>query len=418
LPLHALPLGKLAVCQQPPGEVVTVMIPSNTFTLRPYQREASEASVRFLTSHSRKHGLLVLPTGSGKSLVIADIVEKLQAPTLVFQPSREILKQNFAKLMKYGFRPAVYSASLGRKQISLAVTLATIGSVAKNASDFDHVKYIIIDECHGVNAKSGMYAAFFQQLESQGIRILGLTATPYRLVSTMDGPILKFLTRTRPRVFDELVYYVQNGQLFRDGHLAKLQYFPIKGFDRSKLQANSTGADYTDKSVQLHFRELGFSGKLQRVVERLVEIKRRGVLVFTRFVEESKYLVDRIPGAAMVSAETADAERDRILKEFQAGTIRVVCNVGVLTTGFDYPELDTVVLARPTMSLALFYQMVGRCVRPHPNKVYGMVVDMVGLTEQFGRVEDLRIETGPNKLHYVASGGRQLTNIVFNGRGR
>ncbi len=326
------------------------------FTLRPYQVEASDRSVAFLKSKSDKHGLLVLPTGSGKSLIIADTVQRLDGPTLVFQPSREILKQNFAKLMHYGFRPAVYSASLGKKQISMEVTMATIGSVAKNAADFDHVKYVLVDECDLINAKAGMYCDFFKALESRKVRILGLTATPYRLTSTMEGPVLKFLTRTRPRVFSELVYYVQNGQLFRDGHLAKLDYFPIKGFDRSKLQANSTGADYTDRSVQLHFKEMYFANMLQRIVERLLAIGRKGILVFTRFIEESQALVNAIPGAAMVSAETPSDERDRILKEFKAGNIRVVCNVGVLSVGFDYPELDTVVLARPTMSLRLYYQ--------------------------------------------------------------
>ncbi len=393
------------------------MIASNQFTLRTYQLEASDKSVKFLTSKSDKHGLLVLPTGSGKSLVIADIVQKLNAPCLVFQPSREILRQNFTKLMAYGFRPAVYSASLGRKQISLAVTLATIGSVIRNVEEFESVKYVLIDECHLVNAATGMYAEFFQKLAASKLRILGLTATPYRLTSTMEGPILKFLTRTRPRVFSELVYYVQNGQLFTDGHLAKLEYFPIKGFDRSKLQANSTGADYTDKSVQLQFKQMGFAAKLQRIVERLLEIKRKGVLVFTRFLDESRAVVEAIPGAVMVSAETPDAERDRILKEFKAGTIKVVCNVGVLTTGFDYPELDTVVLARPTMSLGLYYQMIGRAIRPHPSKVSAMIVDMVGLLEQFGKVEDLRIVPGAKGMHYIASGGKQLTNVVF-GQGR
>jgi DNA repair protein RadD len=103
--------------------------------------EAVERSVRFLTSKSDKHGLLILPTGSGKSLVIASIVNALDAPCLVFQPSREILRQNFTKLMAYGFRPAVYSASLGKKQISGAVTLATIGSVVNKPEYFDHIKF-------------------------------------------------------------------------------------------------------------------------------------------------------------------------------------------------------------------------------------------------------------------------------------
>lgn len=380
------------------------------FTLRPYQQEAVERSVRFLSAPIDRHGLLVLPTGSGKSLVIAGIVDQLKAPSLVFQPSREILRQNYSKLIHYGYRPAVYSASIGKRQISNAVTLATIGSVAKRAALFDHIKYVLIDEAHAVNPADGMYSAFLKQLP--GVRILGLTATPYRLASTMQGSILKFLTRTRPRVFSEVVYCVQTSQLFREGHLAKLEYHQIKGFDRKKLRTNSTGADYTDKSVQLHFKEMDFPGKLQRVVDRLLAINRKGVLVFTRFLEESHYLASRIPGAVVVSAETPDAERDRILKEFKAGIIKVVCNVGVLTTGFDYPELDTVVLARPTMSLALYYQMVGRCVRPHPGKAHAMVVDMVGLQEQFGKVEDLRIERR-NGLWVATSNGKQLTNCYF-----
>jgi DNA repair protein RadD len=158
---------------------------------------------------------------------------------------------------------------------------------------------------------------------------------------------------------------------------------------------------------------MNFAGKLQRVVERLIAIDRKGILVFTRFLQEAAWLVSKIPGAVMVSAETPDAERDRILKEFRAGKIRVVANVGVLTTGFDYPELDTVVLARPTMSLGLYYQMVGRGIRPHLSKASAMIVDMVGLMEQFGKVEDLRIECDKKKLYYVASNGKPLTNVVF-----
>jgi DNA repair protein RadD len=114
------------------------------FTLRDYQAEAVACGVGFLTGKFKKaqanrHGLMIEPTGCGKSLILANIVKDLNAPSLVFQPSREILRQNFSKLVSYGFRPAVYSASLGKKQISGAVTLATIGSVIKKAQDFEHV---------------------------------------------------------------------------------------------------------------------------------------------------------------------------------------------------------------------------------------------------------------------------------------
>lgn len=392
---------------------------AQTFTLRPYQTDAVDRSVEFLTQKRERHGLLVLPTGSGKSLVIAGIVDRLDGPCLIFQPSREILRQNFTKLMHYGYRPAVYSASLGKKQISGEVTLATIGSVVKKPELFDRVRYVLIDECHLVNAGAGMYREFLDALESRGLRILGLTATPYRLNSTMQGAMLRFLTRSRPRLFEDVVYYVQNGQLFQDGHLAKLQYHTIKGFDRSKLLANSTGAEFSDASVKAELEQSGFAEKLERIVLRLHELGRAGILVFTRFLDEAHHLARKVPGAAVVSAETPDHERDRLLREFKAGRLRVVANVGVLTTGFDYPELDTVVLARPTMSLGLYYQMLGRVVRPHSSKPYGMVIDMVGLTDQFGKVEDLRIERGGARgtSWFVSSGGKQLTDCYF-GSGR
>ena len=102
-----------------------------------------------------------------------------------------------------------------------------------------------------------------------------------------------------------------------------------------------------------------------------------------------------------------------ILKHFKTGEIPVVANVGVLTTGFDYPELDTVVMARPTMSLAMWYQIVGRAIRPHPNKEAGWIVDLCGNINRFGYVENLKLVDGGNGKWAVFSNGRQLTNVRF-----
>ena len=115
----------------------------------------------------------------------------------------------------------------------------------------------------------------------------------------------------------------------------------------------------------------------------------------------------------MVSGDTSKSERERILAAFKAGKIKVVVNVGVLTTGFDYPELDTIVMARPTKSLSLWYQIVGRAIRPSPDKEKSWVVDLCGNLNRFGKVEDLRlIEPKPN-MWQVVSNGRQLTNVLF-----
>lgn len=382
------------------------------YQLRDYQQRATEQALSFLyTARRGQNGLIVLPTGSGKSLCIASVVQELDGPCVVFQPSKEILEQNFDKLVNYGYRPGIFSASKGRKEIS-DITLATIGSVIRRKEEFVDMKYAIIDEAHGVCAQGGMYAEFFKA--AADTKLIGLTATPYRLTRDgYGGSQLKFLTRTRPRVFHQVVHVTQNGELFRNGYLAPLKYYHIDGFEASKVKRNSTGADYDDRSLQQHLKEISFKDKIVNIVERLLSYGRKNILVFTRFVGESEYLVSKVPACAIVSATTPKAERECILSDFKAGRIKVIANVGILSLGFDFPELETVVLARPSMSLALYYQQVGRVLRPHPDKESAFVVDMVGLTRMFGKVEDLMLYDEGNGKWAVKSNGRQLTNVYF-----
>lgn len=384
------------------------------YTLRSYQEHAVTRAVQYLTDRrlAGRNGLIVLPTGSGKSLVIANIVARLDGPCIVFQPSKEILEQNAEKLRSYGYYPAIYSASLRRKTIG-GITLATIGSVVRRAEAFQDVRYILIDECHLVNARGGMYRDFLAVLAHA--RTIGLTATPYRLASTSLGSELRFLTRTRPRLFHDVVQYTNLAPLFRAGFLAPLVYHTPDIIDPTKIRLNSTGADFDDTSLQRYFSEIGFATRLEAVVTHLLDSGHRSVLVFTRFVREARQLAARIPDAAVVSAETPADERARILWKFKKGLLRVVTNCGVLTTGFDYPELSTVVLARPTMSLGLYYQMVGRVIRPHPSKPAAHVIDLVGLMKRFGKIEDLHMEAGgPRRDKWViTSRGKPLTNVLF-----
>jgi DNA repair protein RadD len=388
------------------------------YVLRPYQEGAVSTAVRFFQSARKYNAVEMLPTGSGKSLVIAVTAQRLNAPVLIFQPSKEILEQNYNKYRSYGYHAGIYSASMDRKDIS-KVTFATIGSVKNRAHLFQGFRHVIIDEAHFVNSQGGMYHDFLKRLPAA--KVLGLTATPYRLVTDgFGGSILKFLTRTRPRVFEELIYYVQNGQLFRDGFLANLKYVKLSAwFDRSKLQLNSTGADFTDQSVRRYYRDSGFPDLVVNAVRTAMETRgRRNALVFTRFVDEARYLCERIPDSAIVTAESSKHERENVIAKFKTGKIKVVANVGVLSTGFDYPELETVVLARPTMSLALYYQMIGRGIRPHPEKEYTEVLDMCGNGELFGKVEDLKLVDDTNGKYYIAgTGEKQLTNIYFDQRG-
>ena len=382
------------------------------YELRDYQRQAVDASVRFFLGNTTRNGIIVLPTGAGKSLVIANIALRLDEPLLIFQPSKEILEQNHAKLLSYNppFDVGIFSASFNRKEVC-RVTFATIGSVVRKKDYFRRFRYIIIDECHYVNAEEGMYKEFIGVIQG---KVLGLTATPYRLYSSrFYGSMLRFITRTRPRIFSDLLYHVQVKTLQDRGYLAPMEYYRINVVDPKRLKVNSTGADYTDASVKRLYREIQFNDTLADIVARLLAAGRHSVLVFTRFVEEAEHLAEALGGlAAVVSGTTPKREREAVLRRFKAGAVNVVANVGVLTTGFDFPELATIVIARPTMSLALYYQMCGRAIRPSAGKV-SWVVDLCGNYSRFGRVEELALRQTRPGIWAVFTGDKQLTNVYF-----
>lgn len=422
------------------------------YVLRDYQTQASDAAVRFFNNtKSERNGILVLPTGGGKSLIIADIASRLRQNVLVLQPSVEILAQNYAKYKSYGMNNcAVYSASFNSKEIA-EVTFATIGSIMAHIDDFDHFKAIIIDEAHSVNPIEGQYAKFIRKVKR---KVLGLTATPYRLTTTQgietrnegfmpngsyktsdyftddlcprlgvflkNACILKFLTRTKPRVFHDVLYEVSIQTLLQRGYLAKLRYFDMTTMDTSRIKRNSTGRDYDEKSLSEEFSRSNLGSQLSDIVKRLLRpksgIPRKGILVFTRFITESEQLAREIEGVAVVTGATPKRDRERILEDFKLGKIKVLANVGVLTTGFDYPELDTVVMARPTMSLALWYQIVGRAIRPFEGKD-GWIVDLGENIKRFGKVEDLNLRQDRPGQYYISGvvGGetKQLTNVYF-----
>ena len=388
------------------------------YKLRDYQQKASDTAVAFFNDSKAKHnGIIVCPTGGGKSWIIASIANRLDGNVLVFCPSREILSQNFEKMCAINpMGCTIFSASFNTKEVG-KITFATIGSTKSHPKLFQKFKYIIVDEAHLVNPKQGMYKDFFEALGQ--IKILGLTATPYRLSSYMGGSMLKFITRTRPLIFSKVIYQVQISTLLDMGFLSNIDYYQLSptGWNEGNLKLNTTGADYTDKSVIREYERIDFYSYLVSIVKRLLSPKRggarKGILVFTRFVKEAQRLADVIPNCAVVSGDTPKSERDRILTDFKSGKIQVVANANVLTTGFDYPELDTVVMARPTMSLAMYYQIVGREIRPYKGK-QAWFVDLCGNINRFGKVEDLKlIDTNGKGKWAVFSNGKQLTNVLF-----
>lgn len=379
------------------------------FTPRPYQQQAIDAGVNFFKQAKIYHAIEILPTGSGKSVVIANISKELEGKTIVFQPSKEILEQNFAKFTSYGYRASIYSASAGSKRID-KVVFATIGSVASKHHLFQEFKNIIIDECHLVNPKGGMYHDFIHSIE--GCKVLGLTATPYRLVSTFEGAMLKFLTRVRPKIFSKVICCVQNDILFNNGFLAKLEYFSFNVIDRKMLQLNTTGSDYTEASLKAYYRQIDFPKVTAYWANRILA-KRKSLLVFSSLIEEAIAAARLIPGAKVLTGKTDKSEREKMLSDFKAGRIGCIVNVGVLTTGFDYPELEAILIARSTMSLSLYYQMIGRAMRPHKSKETAWIVDLGNNIPFFGKIETMKVVQDNQGKYSIMNNGKHLTNVLF-----
>lgn len=388
------------------------------FTPRPYQKEAIDKGTYFFNHTKGKSALIVAPTAAGKSIYVAGIADKLSGKVLVLQPQKEILEQNYEKFTNMGGHAGIFSASAGRKDIS-RVTYATPGTVSGQLERFLDVKQVIIDECHlHSSMSSGRLKDIITALPNP--KVLGLTATPFRMHSVMGGSMLKMLTRTRPKMFDELIHWTQIGDLLQQGYLAKLNYYRMcKGFDRRKIKVNSTGSDFEERSLKEYYKTIHFIHEIVDVVSRINKVGRQ-VLCFTSFVQDahdvSEYLNRMGYASAVVSGKTKKKDREEIIRDFKSGRINSVINVGTLTTGFDYPELDCVVIARPMRSLSLYYQITGRVMRPHPNKEDGWVVDLCGNFEVFGRVEDLRVEfeKGKQNLPYIAgSGGKKLTGVLL-----
>lgn len=382
------------------------------FQLRPYQSESINLSVEFLKGNSQdENALVILPTGSGKSVVIAKILEPLEGKTIVLQPSKEILEQNYEKFSNYG-KASIYSASAGEKRID-KVTFCTIGSVINKKHLFKDLENILIDECHLVNSDAGMYNEFIKAFPKA--KVLGLTATPYRLEQVSTGPQLTFLTRSSPAIFNKVLYYVQNSVLFDAGFLAQLEYYNFDVIDRSKLEMNSSGTDFTQTSLRRYYKSIDMPSRIVKTALTILK-KRRNLLIFCSLIEEAMIVQKRIPGSAVLTGETKKEERERILSQFKNGNIACLINVGVLTTGFDYPALEAVLMARSTMSLSLYYQIVGRVMRiftyPDGSKKIGWFVDMGGNFNFFGKIETMKI-IEENGYLSIWNNGRQLTNVPF-----
>jgi DNA repair protein RadD len=388
---------------------------SNTYKLRPYQEDGVRAALEFFENgNDLERPICVMPTGAGKSIVIAHITNELQGGVLILQPSKELLEQNYAKFKTYGGHACIYSASLKSKEIG-RITFATIGSIKNKAEEFSHVKYIIIDECHLVPPNiSSMFVSFLTQLFN--VKIIGLTATPFRLKtyrdpwSGMPFSQINLLTRERPRFFTSFLHITQISELYEQKFLSPIKYIGL-AWDAGKLRVNTTGAEYTEESIKQAIDSQEIVKKLPTIVKQSIEKGRKFRIVFVYSVMDAQILALRTPDSAYVSADTPKKEREEILNNFKAGIIKTIYNVGILTIGFDFPELDTIIIARPTMSLALYMQMIGRGIRLHPKKENCVVLDMCGNIERFSTFENIKYVKDYKGQWIIHDGIKQLSGV-------
>lgn len=391
--------------------------------LRYYQREAVEKGVKCLQNPKKDtHGVIVLPTGAGKSHVIGAI-SSASGTTCVLQPSKEILEQNFRKIKKAGEKDVgIYSASFGSKAIR-KITCATIGSVYKNPELFSHFDNFIVDECDVVNPSEGMYKNFFDAI---GKPVLGLTASPWRLsggriigekqlpnkkrINIYSGGSNTIITRSKPRFFTDIIHVTQIGELYDHGYLCPVEYREGH-FEQLNLTLNKTGNEYTDAT----FKRIS-SRVIPDAFKAVQRTQANHHFVFVRRVEDAVTLTKMLNNCGIPSAYvTGDMDattRDSIISRFKKGILKCVVNVEVLTVGFDFPALDHIVFARPTASARLYYQMLGRLIRIFDGKEFGILTDLVGNVNRFGRIEDWILEDPDNDGKWrLKSGDRYLTGV-------
>lgn len=393
--------------------------------LREYQKETVE-KLKW-SADMAGNDLISLPTGSGKSHVIAEVALNNGKDVLILQPSREILEQNRDKLQAIVGKDVVgvYSASLGSKVIK-KYTFATIGSIYKKPEDFIHFNLIIIDECHLLNPKrpSGMFLKFINkvnQLKGSPIKIIGLTATPYRLtqqyVRYKNGFVdtittIKLINRVRCKdgstFWNRLIFNINVGDLIAQGFLCPLKYHNITLVKQEDMKLNISHSDFDLTAFEKQIEKK--DEEIYNVLEACSK-SYKSTLVFCPTVENAEKLADMFFDGEVVSAKTKPKERKRIIEGFKNGEIKMVFNVGVLTTGFDHPALDCIVLLRPSRSIGLVSQMVGRGLRLSPDKKFCTIIDFTDTINKIGRIESFKLEKIDGKWNLTT----ETNKTGFNG---
>jgi len=358
------------------------------YTLRTYQQEAVDRTLNYFRKQ-RSPAVIVLPTGAGKSLVIAELAKIATGRVLALAHVKELVEQNHLKYESYGLQAGIYSAGLNQKDSEQKVIFGSIQSVAK-AKDafFMDFTLVIIDECHRVGLEpESQYAKVIHQLEQNNPRIciLGLTATPYRLgLGWIYNYALSGEMKTQElRFFKHCIYDLPLEYMIRNKYLTppvKVD-IPVTSYDFSELIEG--GQSYTMAQLEeaLHKQRRLTPLIIKNIIDITQSDQRQGVMIFSSTVKHAQEIMDHLPPrqARLVVGTTELSERDQIVNDFKQKAFKYLVNVSVLTTGFDAPHVDVIAILRPTESVSLYQQIIGRGLRLDADKKDCLVLDYTGM---------------------------------------
>lgn len=366
-----------------------------TLTLRPYQTACLDDLYRYFTK-STGNPAAVIPTGGGKSLIMAEWCRKVfevdsGARLLVVTHVRELVAQNHAELLQlWPDAPAgIYSAGLNKRQIHARLLFASIQSVYKRAYQIQQCDMVLVDEAHLIPSRSDtMYRRFLDDLKAINphLKIVGFTATPFRLDSGM-------IHRGDGALFDAIAHETSVRDLIDEGFLSR----PVSYFEKWQLDTAGVGTragDFIASQLEVPAME---PQAIDNIVSRTIASggDRNGWLVFGCTVAHCRALAAELAlrgvSVACIFGDTPAMERARLIEDYKAQRIRCLVSMGVLTTGFNARHVDLIVLARPTKSTGLYIQMVGRGTRLAPGKDNCLVLDFGGNISRHGPFDDPNI---------------------------
>lgn len=369
--------------------------------LRPYQQQAVEAVYRHLRTRE-DNPVVVLPTGSGKSPIMAtlcaDAVNLWNGRVLILAHVKELLEQMYHTLhtIDPDLDVGLYSAGLKRRDTEHPVIIAGIQSIYKKACQIDPFDMVIVDEAHCIPPEGdGAYQRFLSESKvvNPHLRVVGLTATPYRMTTGMI---------CRPDHFlNHICFEVGVRELIRDGYLCPLRTKASKERINTDSLHIRAGEFITSEVEELMDTEDRVRAACREILDYTRD--RHSVLIFASGVAHGKHIRGVMEELShtecgFVSGDSPPGWRKKMLDDFKSGTLKYLCNVNVLTTGFDAPNIDCIALLRPTMSPGLYSQMVGRGFRLHPSKQDCLVLDFGGNVLRHGPVDAIRVrEPSRNK---------------------